>query len=153
VNRWLRVSEIMSVALVTAGPERPLREGARLMREREVGSVLVTTGSRLTGIVTERDLVRAMAAGWDPGTATLGEAMTAPVVALDPESDILYAARLMAERSIRHLPVVEQDTAIGIVSIRDIVRWGLMALAWQTADAEAREAFRLLGAGAGPTGT
>lgn len=149
MNPYLLVSEIMSVKLVEVGPGASVSEAAERMREQRVSSVLVTEGPRLLGIVTERDIVAAIAGRRDCATTPVDQIMTGKVVTASPDSDIVYAARVMAERGIRHIPVAREDRVIGIISIRDIVRWGLMALAQGSSSEEAQEVFQVLGAGSG----
>jgi signal-transduction protein with cAMP-binding, CBS, and nucleotidyltransferase domain len=75
---------------------------------------------RLTGIITERDVLRAVALGVDLGAATVDEAMTVEVFTVPPDMSLREAAREMAARWIRHLPVVEEGRLLGVVSMRDV---------------------------------
>ncbi len=97
-----------------------LRSAAERMWRQQTGSLLVMDGSRLAGIVTERDLLRMVALGADPATATVDEAMTTEVFTVTPDTPIQEAAREMAARWIRHLPVVEGGEVVGMLSIRDV---------------------------------
>lgn len=145
MNRFLRVSEMMSTQLVTVPPFAPIGDAARLMRERGIGSVLVCDGASVLGIVTERDIVGAVAQNRDTAKSPVTEIMTRDPVMVPPDTDIVFAARTMADRGIRHLPVAEEDRALGMVSIRDLVRWGLAALAIDSIGEEAQAAFEALG--------
>ena len=90
------------------------------MWRNQTGSLLVMDDDRLAGIVTERDLLRAVALGTDPGTAAIKEAMTIEVFTVPPDMPLRDAAREMASRWIRHLPVVEDGRLLGVVSMRDV---------------------------------
>ncbi len=149
MNTYLLISEIMTVKLVEVVPDASVSEAAERMREHRVASVLVTEGPRLLGIVTERDIVAAIAGRRDCATTPVHQIMTEKVITASPESDIVYAARVMTERGIRHLPVAREDRVIGIVSIRDIVRWGLMSLAQESLSEDARKALHVLSSGGG----
>lgn len=140
----LRVSEIMSTRIVDIPGDCSVREAARRMHERTVGCALVVAGARLEGVFTERDLLRLTAEGRDPVGTPVAEVMTAGPVTVAPDCDIAHAARLMAERGVRHLPVCEEDRVLGIVSMRDVVRWGALALTFDGSGAEAQAAFRAL---------
>jgi CBS domain-containing protein len=90
------------------------------MWRQQTGSLLITDGGRLTGIITERDVLRAVALGADPDRSTVDEVMTAQVFTVPPDMPLQEAAREMATRWIRHLPIVEGDQLLGVVSMRDV---------------------------------
>jgi CBS domain-containing protein len=90
------------------------------MWRQQTGSLLITEDGRLTGIITERDVLRAVALGADPDRCTVDEAMTAEVFTVTPDMPLQEAAREMATRWIRHLPVVEEGRLLGVVSMRDV---------------------------------
>ena len=95
-------------------------EAARLMQRENVGAVLVVDHARLVGIFTERDaLFRVLAAARDPATTTLGDVMTPQPQTMHPDEPFLSALRIMHEGKFRHLPVVEYDRPLGMVSVRD----------------------------------
>lgn len=125
----------MTTRLVQAAPAESVREAVRRMSEAGVGSVAVCEGSRLVGILTERDVLGLVARGADLDAVLVREAMTENVVTASAADDIVGAARLMGDRHIRHLPVVEGDNLLGIVGIRDIV--GALAEALWRSDDEA----------------
>jgi citrate synthase len=116
------VSEIMSAPVVTAAASEPVATAAARMREQGVGSVVVTDGQRAIGILTERDLVRRAAAGGAPSTDTVGDWMTADPDCLAPDVDATSAFARLADRGYRHIPVVDGDRLVGIVSMRDMMR-------------------------------
>jgi CBS domain-containing protein len=110
----------MTEATVTESAADTLRAAAERMWRHQTGSLLVMDKDRLAGIVTERDLLRAVALGADPGNVTVQEAMTTAVFTARPDLPLQEAARIMASRWIRHLPVVEQGRVLGVVSMRDV---------------------------------
>jgi CBS domain-containing protein len=99
-----------------------VREAAKLMRLRNVGSMLVIEQGRLDGILTERDVVqRVVAAGRDPDQTRLEEVMTRNPDTIGPEATALDALRLMQDGGYRHLPVVDQGRVLAVVSRRDFL--------------------------------
>jgi CBS domain-containing protein len=93
------------------------------MVERGVSSAVVSDYGTLIGIVTERDLTRAVAGRVHSSEARVREWMTPEPVTLGPEATAADAAKVMLENSFRHVPIVEDGRAVGIVSIRDVARW------------------------------
>jgi CBS domain-containing protein len=110
----------MTEATITESAADTLRAAAERMWRHQTGSLLVMDNDRLAGIITERDLLRAVALGADPGNVTVQEAMTTAVFTARPDLPLPEAARIMASRWIRHLPVVEQGRVLGVVSMRDV---------------------------------
>lgn len=92
------------------------------MRERDIGSVLVVDGERLVGILTARDVLRAVAHGVTPGHAAVGRWMTASPITVTASTRLDAAETLMTEYGIHHLPVVEDEKPVGIVGLRDVTR-------------------------------
>jgi CBS domain-containing protein len=121
VDRVHSVEEIMSRDLVTVDAETSLAVAARTLDGRRVGAALVLAGERLAGILTERDVLRAVAAGRVEGT-TVAEWMTPGPETIEPSDSTAHAAMLMIQGGFRHLPVLDGDRAVGIVSIRDLMR-------------------------------
>jgi CBS domain-containing protein len=94
------------------------------MVERNVGSVLVTDGAEVVGIMTERDYLRKIALqGRTSRDTHVGEIMTSPLVYVTPETTVEESMAIMTDRRIRHLPVVEGDDVVGVVSIGDLVKY------------------------------
>jgi CBS domain-containing protein len=112
---------IMSRTLLTVAPEDSLREVAERMVSRDVGAALVTEGERLVGIVTERDVLRAVARGTPEGTG-VADLMTPDPETMEPDESTQHAATLMIHGGFRHLPIVEGDEVVGMLSIRDLMR-------------------------------
>ncbi len=114
------VREIMNSRLTTCDAEATVGEAATLMGERAVGSVLIVDGERLLGILTERDIVRALTNAHDAPTRPVSEWMTKGPSTVDPETSVKEALRVMVDGGFRHLPVCEDDRVVGMVSIRDV---------------------------------
>jgi citrate synthase len=116
------VADIMSRPVVTAGVDDKIAEAAARMREQRVGSVVVVDGPRPVGILTERDLVRIAAAGVDTGTATVRDWMTPNPDSVGPHVDAVAAFASLSQHGYRHIPVVDGDEVVGIVSMRDLMK-------------------------------
>jgi CBS domain-containing protein len=114
------VADVMTRELVSIDGEASVTDAAKLMTSRRVGAALVFTGERLAGILTERDVLRAVAEGRLDTTAA--DAMTPHPETVEPDESTAQAATLMIHGGFRHLPVVEQGAVVGIVSIRDLMR-------------------------------
>ena len=110
----MQVRDVMTEATVTDAPSDNLRTAAERMWREQTGSLLVVQDGRLIGIITERDVLRAVALGADPDRATVD------VFTVSPEMQLHVAAREMAARWIRHLPVLDSGQLLGVVSMRDI---------------------------------
>lgn len=117
------LGELMTREVLEVAPEDTLGQAAEVMVERGVGSAVVSDFGRLIGILTERDLLRAVAGRVHSSEARVREWMTAEPITATTSTDLAEAARTMLDQGFRHLPVVEEDRAIGIVSIRDVVEW------------------------------
>jgi len=139
----MAVADVMAFRIVKVSPEDPVRVAIARMLEENVGSVAVCDDQRLVGIFTERDVLRLTSEGPDFDEVRVGDVMTTQLVTLSPHDDILDAARLMGEKKIRHLPVLEGENLLGMVGIREVVRVLLERL-WRTHDPEARERAREL---------
>jgi CBS domain-containing protein len=117
------LSDLMTTDVLTVAPEDTIGEAAQKMVDREVSSVAVSDYGRLIGILTERDLTRAVAGRTHSSEARVREWMTPDPVTLPASASPNEAAEIMLERGFRHIPVIQGDRAIGIVSIRDVARW------------------------------
>ena len=116
----MKVSEIMTPAAVTDRPDDTLAEAARKMWEQQTGSLVVTEGDELIGIVTERDILKAAATGVPLESTRVSDAMTKEVVTAHPGMSLREAAGIMTDRWIRHLPVLDRGALVGILSQRDL---------------------------------
>lgn len=115
-----QVAEIMARDVLGVDPGTMLVEAARRMHERRVGAVVVLEGARLVGILTERDVLRAVATGRVDGSVS--DSMTRDPDTVDADEQAGQAAAVMIHGGFRHLPVVEGETVVGMISIRDLVR-------------------------------
>ncbi len=132
----------MNVKLVTVEPTATVQLAVARMLEEEVGGVAVCEdGGRLVGIFTERDVLRLAGEGPNFREALVRDVMTPRPVALQPDDDILAAAKLMGERRIRHVPVVQGEHVLGMIGIRDVLGT-LIGLVWRTHDERAHETVR-----------
>ena len=111
----------MSTGLLTVDATDSLTDAAAQMDARGVGAALVMNGDRLSGILTERDVLRAVATGGVEGTK-VGAWMTHDPDTVGPDERPGHAAAIMIHGGFRHLPVLDGDTPVGIISIRDLMR-------------------------------
>jgi CBS domain-containing protein len=116
----MRVSEIMTNAAVVDQPGDTLAEAARKMWKQQTGSLLVLDGEELVGIITERDILKAVALSTPLDHTPISEVMTKDVVTVGPGTSLREAAKVMADRWIRHLPVLDGSKLVGIISQRDL---------------------------------
>ena len=130
---------VSNQTLASLPPSATVRDAARVMTERHIGAVLIAVDGRLQGIFTERDvLARVVAAGLDPDDTVLGGVMTPNPDTVAPNDTALEALRKMSNRGYRHLPVLDGERVVGIVSIRDLYAAANSELA---EDLQQREAF------------
>jgi CBS domain-containing protein len=110
-------------ALFSIEPEDPVLEAIRMMADRHVGALLVMRGSELAGILSERDYARKVVLlGRSSAETPAWQIMTSPVITVSPDNSVQDCMRLMTERRIRHLPVVEGGRVVGMISIGDLVK-------------------------------
>jgi CBS domain-containing protein len=113
------VSSTMTRSLLTAEPSTPLTEAAHRMATRRVGAILVTEGDRLIGILTERDVLKAVGEGSIDGS--IEGRMTRDPITVDSNATNGQAAMMMIHGGFRHVPIVDDGVLVGIVSIRDLL--------------------------------
>ncbi|HEY7730322.1 MAG TPA: CBS domain-containing protein [Gaiellaceae bacterium] len=135
------VAHVMPSRLVSISPDATVTDAVARMVDAGVGSVVVADGSRLEGIFTERDVLRLVADGEPLGSTVVRDVMTHDVVCVSPEDDPLDVAHLMAERRIRHAPIVEDGHVLGVVGIRDLLGL-LLERAYGRHDTDARDTAR-----------
>lgn len=116
-----KLNEIMTERVFTAAPGSSIAETAEEMVKGRFGSAIIMEGSWISGIFTERDALRAAAAGADPSTTSIADWMTRDLVTVTADTDSEEAGELMVTHGFRHLPVVDGKEVIGIVSLRDIL--------------------------------
>lgn len=124
----MRVKDAMSPISAIVGPEHTLQQAAARMVQHRTGAAVVLDGA-LPGpaVVTERDLLRAVAAGLDPAVAYVEDHMTGEVVTAAPDWPIADAGTVMVKHGVRHVLVFEGSELVGILSMRDVVRIGGLA--------------------------
>ncbi|HUQ39338.1 MAG TPA: CBS domain-containing protein [Acidimicrobiales bacterium] len=115
------IRTFMSAHPITVDSSAPVVEAARAMRDSDIGPVLVMDGGQLCGIVTDRDItIRVVADGGDPSTVKVGDICSKDPTTLSPDDSVEDAVRLMKDRAVRRLPVVEGGKPVGIVSLGDL---------------------------------
>jgi CBS domain-containing protein len=125
------------VISVTAG--QSVREAVTLLATRRIGAVPVMDGDAVVGVFSERDVIHAVAAhGGAALERTVGAVMTAPAITVAPAEPVIGALSLMTRRRVRHLPVLDGGTVIGVVSIGDLVKYRIDRI---EADAEAMRSY------------
>jgi CBS domain-containing protein len=124
----MEIRDLVVRDLVTVGPAHTLSQAARLMSAKRVGSAIVLT-DETPGILSERDVLRAVADGADPAVATVGDYMTWNAIVATSEWDVMQAARTMLANGFRHLVVIDGASTqeVGILSIRDLMA-GLLGI-------------------------
>jgi CBS domain-containing protein len=107
---------------ITVERDTDAQTAARIMRDRGIGSLFVTNGKEIVGILTDTDMVRrVVAAGADTHKTTVEQIMSAPILTIEGDKTVLDANDLMAKTHIRHLGVTQDGTLVGMISVRDIV--------------------------------
>jgi len=108
-------------SIVSIDSKAKAKEAARLMVDRRIGSLIANRDGLPFGIVTERDMVKIVAAGMDPAKLTVADVMTAPLVTVESTAPISDAARRMVEKQVKRLVVIDHEKIVGIVSQTDLV--------------------------------
>ncbi len=116
-----RARDVMTAAVITCAPDSSVADVAKLMRDRNLGDVLITDDGKLVGIVTDRDIaVRVAAAEQDPRLVPIKSYMSKHLVTGQPDWDVNKLAKTMAHHQIRRLPIIENGMLVGIVSLGDL---------------------------------
>jgi CBS domain-containing protein len=124
VNRLYEILEEKGGEVLKVDAEASVFEAVQLMVEKNVGSLLVTEGGDITGIVTERDYLRRVTLeGRTDRETPVREITSSPLIVASPETTVDECMALMTDRRIRHVPVVEEGSVIGVVSIGDLVKF------------------------------
>ncbi len=139
----MAIGDVMRTRVVAVNGDDSARLAVLRMLEEGVGSVAVCEAGKLVGIFTERDVLVLAGDGTDLDAVRIGDVMTREPFTVDAGVAVLDAARLMGERKIRHLPVVEGDHLLGMVGIRDVLG-SLVERLWQSHDEAAHETARAL---------
>ena len=116
-----KLREVITNKVLSVEPGATVTEACAAMVQARVGSAVVIDGPWLVGIFTERDALRAAASGKDLSTTQLKEWMTPEPMTVGPDTDTEEAAAIMASQGFRHLPVVEGEQVVGVVSLRDVL--------------------------------
>ena len=117
-----------NAALWSIAPEATVFEAIQLMADKNIGSLLVMSGDRLVGVFTERDYTRKMALQGKRSKETqVREILSGKIVSVTPQHTVEECMRLMTENRVRHLPVLDNGKAVGVVSIGDLVNWTISA--------------------------
>lgn len=115
---------MMNRRILSVGPDTTVIEVARTMQEAKVGALLVAEGARFIGIVSETDLVRrVLAVRGDVQQVRVSEIMRSPIITIEIDRSAHEASDLMSERGIRHLAVTDDGKIVGMVSVRDLLRY------------------------------
>lgn len=139
----MSIADVMTVSVVCVGPGDSVGSAIRRMTEQNVGAVAVCADDVIVGIFTERDVLRLAADGAPFHDRAVSEVMTRRLAIAAPDDDIAAIAEMMRDRSIRHVPVVEDGRVLGIVSVRDVMAL-LVERLWQSHDERAHETARAL---------
>lgn len=117
----MKLADIMTREVRTIEAGSTVEDAARMMKQLNVGSIPVTENGKITGIITDRDVVlRHVADGKTAANTQVVEVMSKTVISAAPDMDVHRAAKLMAQNQIRRLPVLENNSMVGIVSIGDL---------------------------------
>lgn len=116
------VRSVMFSPVITVLFNEPVKVAVRKMIEHQVGSVVVMSGGLPIGIVTERDLLKTMVEGRDPGKILTSEVMSKPLITVDPDAPLTQVIALMKEKGIRRVPIVKENKLVGIVTEKEIIR-------------------------------
>ncbi|MBL4936779.1 CBS domain-containing protein [Clostridium sp. YIM B02515] len=117
----MKVKDLMTKDVATLNAEDSVEQAAKMMKEHNIGSVPVCDGENVIGIITDRDIaLRSVAEGENVKNQKVREVMSSNPVLANPDMDVHDAARIMSERQIRRLPVVDKSNIVGIVSLGDL---------------------------------
>ena len=117
----MQIADVMRREFITVAPEDTLGEVARKMVDKSMGAVIVKDYGRLIGILTEREMLKAMAARVHTSDARVRQWMTPDPITITPDVSLHEAAQIMLDNNFRHLPVMEGSTVVGYVSLRRVV--------------------------------
>lgn len=115
------VRELMAKSIVCGDPRGSLVDAAALMRSHRISALAVLDGTSIVGIVTERDMLRAVADGRNPAATHISQYMTHSPITIDAAEPAAKAAAIMVAHRVRHLPVTDNDRLVGFLSARDLL--------------------------------
>ena len=139
----MSIADVMTVKIVSVEPTDSVAHTIQRMVDENVGAIAVCELGRIVGIFGERDVLRLAAVSSSFTTRRVDEVMTRRLFTVAPDDDIVAVARLMGERQIRHVPVVEDDRLLGIVGARDVMA-ALVERVWRSHDEQAHDTARAL---------
>ncbi len=116
------VEDVMISDLATLDASTSIKDGAKIMDEKDIGCIIVTKDNLPVGILTERDFVKRVAAKEVPLTSTLDVVMSSPLIAINPDETVWEAAQIMKTKNIHKLPVKQDNQVVGIVTTTDLVK-------------------------------
>jgi CBS domain-containing protein len=117
------ISEVMTPDPVCLDKDAPVRDAARVMRDENIGNVVITAGERVYGILTDRDIVvRCLADEADIEACTCGKVCSADIVTIEPSASLESAVKLMRDHAVRRLIVIEGERPVGVVSLGDLAQ-------------------------------
>ncbi|WP_048097367.1 CBS domain-containing protein [Candidatus Nitrosopumilus salarius] len=116
------VKEIMNTSVISIDSSVTAADAARMMEDTGIGAVIVLENSLPVGIVTDRDLAIKITAHSFPIGTPVKRIMSSPLISIDPDSDLWIASDLMSTRNVRKLPVIDDDTVVGIITSSDLVK-------------------------------
>lgn len=114
------VEQLMTSSIISVSPNQTIEEAARLMQNHNIGAIPVVENNRIIGMVTDRDITIRSTADGGNEKQPVSQIMTNEVISVTPETQVDEAARLMAEKQIRRLPVIENNQIVGMISLGDI---------------------------------
>jgi CBS domain-containing protein len=119
----VQVRDFMTSLIVTSEADTPVKEAAKLMAAEDIGSLIVTRGDVLAGMITRKEIIGARLLSDDAyGSLTVEDVMTSPVITISPDADLGQTIAVMDQAGVRCLPVIEGDAIIGVVSASDVIR-------------------------------
>jgi CBS domain-containing protein len=118
------ILEFKGSQVYSVSPESTVFDAIRTMADKNVGALVVMSGDRVVGIISERDYTRKVALlGKSSKETRVQELLSAPIISAKPDTSVAECMRLMTQHRVRHLPVLEADKLLGVVSIGDLVNW------------------------------
>ena len=115
------VKDVMQKNVISIDSQMSVKNAAEMMSDTDVGAIIITKDNKPTGILTERDFVKRIAAKDKPLSTPLSEVMSTPLIVIDPEETVWEAAELMKTNDIHKLPVQEGESVIGMITTTDLV--------------------------------
>jgi CBS domain-containing protein len=131
----VELADLMNTNVLSVPPDTTLAEAAHRMVDHDTGAACVTDGDQLIGVISERDLLRVLAQGFDPDL-TVRDRMVANVLTASSTTGLPEAMAIMVDGHFRHLPVVDHGRVIGMISMRDLMAWAALRLRHGASDHE-----------------